>query len=128
MDEYRSWMKVDWTNPGLDKNSVGRKQVGRKPKSKSTVQNINKNDTNKYTGNLDRPPPTPPNPTQFYFSTNGKRNWEKESFEEKKYTIITFHSGMQDFLEIFYLTISRPLPTPSKYIRYFIHLQRCKSL
>ena len=30
LDEYRSWTKVDWTNPGLDENRVGRKQVGRK--------------------------------------------------------------------------------------------------
>ena len=30
LDAYRSWTKVDWMNPGLDENSVGRKQVGRK--------------------------------------------------------------------------------------------------
>ena len=27
MDDYRSLTKVDWTNPGLDENSVGQIQV-----------------------------------------------------------------------------------------------------
>ena len=31
MDDYRSSTKVDWTNPGLDENSVGQNVVGRKP-------------------------------------------------------------------------------------------------
>ena len=31
MDDYRSWTKVDWTNPGMNENSVRRKQVGGKP-------------------------------------------------------------------------------------------------
>ena len=31
MDDYRSWTKVDWTNPGLDENSVGQNVVRRKP-------------------------------------------------------------------------------------------------
>ena len=31
MDDYRSWMKVDWTNPGLDINSVGQNVVGLNP-------------------------------------------------------------------------------------------------
>ena len=30
MDDYRSWTKVDCTNPGLDENSVGQNVVGRK--------------------------------------------------------------------------------------------------
>ena len=31
MDDYRSWTKVDWKNPGLDENSVEQNVVGRKP-------------------------------------------------------------------------------------------------
>ena len=31
MDDYRSWTKVDWANPGLDENSFGQNVVGRKP-------------------------------------------------------------------------------------------------
>ena len=31
MDDYKSWTKVDWTNPGLDENSAGQNLVGQKP-------------------------------------------------------------------------------------------------
>ena len=31
MDDYRSWMKVYWTNPGLDERRVGQNVVERKP-------------------------------------------------------------------------------------------------